>query len=430
MTNRPHPPRTNRAERLPTRSRRGGFAFAACILALACFASEYALGAKPQKPTPREAFEKVDPYTRGKTAALDRAGYVSLGPFPLTTGIKSSDVEETIGGAPMVWVETAHFRIGSTLANYTLQGDAREARRLKDELAQLKQRFERFAPPANKLDPWLRLHLAAWRLEALYDDLLKRIGLADEEFDRARSSELSPGLRGGRYLGMEHKFVVLLFEDDSSLARFGRRFCGEEVRIRGRWRLPGGAMGLAITAEGLRSIGFDLDAALTGFLVGDTAQMLLEGLNENVSAVPIWFLTGLSHVYSRGVDPRWTVAATGTLREFGDDSWKWEPRVARIVANDAGAGWSEMQSWRALEDITAQGHMLAWSRVTWLLQREPRELRTFVLAIAQPLPGEPEDRLRSLVDTRVREGVQSAFGRTLNELDDEWRAWVRKTQSR
>ncbi|MBI5364923.1 MAG: hypothetical protein HZA53_17225 [Planctomycetes bacterium] len=428
MTRSLKPLLTEPAGRPRRRARRGGLQFAACVLGL--FGLARALGAEPQKSTTREAVEKVDPYTRGKTAAFDRAGYVSLGPFPLTMGIKSADVEETIGGAPILWVETTHFRIGSTLATYTLQGDAREARRLKDELAQLKPRFERFAPPANKLDPWLRLHLAAWRVEALYDDLLKRIGLVDEEFDPERRSERPPGLGGGRYLGMEHKFVVLLFEDESSLARFGRRFFDVEAHIRGRWRLPGGAMGLAITAEGVRSLGFDLDAALTGLLVGDTAQMLIEGLNENVNAVPLWFLYGLSHFYSRGIDPRWTVSANGTLREFGDDSWKWEPRVARIVANDAGAGWSELQSWRVLEDVTAQGHMLAWSRVTWLLQHEPRELRTFVLAVARPLPGESEDQLRKLVDTRVREGVQTAFGRTLNELDADWRAWVLKTQPR
>lgn len=60
------------------------------------------------------------------------------------------------------------------------------------------------------------------------------------------------------------------------------------------------------------------------------------------------------------------------------------------------------------------------------LKRRPNELRTFLLAIAQPLPGIPEAELRALVDGRVRAGAETAFGSTLDALDLAWRAWVKK----
>ncbi|MBK7878695.1 MAG: hypothetical protein IPJ77_23810 [Planctomycetes bacterium] len=399
------------------------FVVAAAPLALAQGAKRSAA----QKPAARAATENVDPYTRGKREALDKAGYVAIGEFPLTQGLHTRDVEEALGNVPMRWVETEHFRIGSTLTTYGFQSDPQEERRLKDDLAQLKSRFERFSPPERKLDPWLRVHLAAWRVERLYADLLKRFGLVDEEFDPERTPERPPGIGTGRYLGMEHKFVVLLFEQDASLGRFCRRIGWAELQIYGRWRLPGGAMGIALSAEGVRGMNFDLDAALTSFLLGETAVMLLEGLNENLAAVPIWFRYGVSHAYAREFDPRWTLTATGTTREFGDDSWKWEPRVGRLVANDAACAWKAMSAWISTDQIRPQEHLVMWSRTSWLLKRKPSELRTFLLGVAQPLPGVPEAQRIELIDARTRESCSKAFGRTLEELDAEWRAWVAKT---
>ena len=80
------------------------------------------LRAAPQEK-PEEVFEKTDPYTRGAKDELARAGYESLGPFHWADGIETRDVEETCGVARILWVETAHFRLGSTLQAYERPSD-------------------------------------------------------------------------------------------------------------------------------------------------------------------------------------------------------------------------------------------------------------------------------------------------------------------
>jgi hypothetical protein len=217
---------------------------------------------------------------------------------------------------------------------------------------------------------------------------------------------------------------VLVFEDASGLARFGRLAANEEPEVRGRWRLPGGTMCLALSTEGVRALGYELDAALTAYLAGEVMILLLEGLNESLAAAPTWLRIGLAHVASREVDPRWGVGAYGTTREFGDESWKWEPRVQRIVAGKAGQPWSAMLDWTEPEAVGAQGHMLAWSRTLWLLEQPPADLKKLVLSVCKPLPAVPETQRRELVALRTAEGFQAAFGKSVEALDAEWRAAV------
>src|SRR5260221_3805982 len=121
----------------------------------------------PQQEKPEEVFEKTDPYTRGAKEELARAGYASLGPFHWADGIETQDIEETFGGLRVLWVETAHFKLGSTLPTYECPPDDLEKTRLKDELARLGKRLPRARREAAKLDPWLRLHLYAQPLDEL-----------------------------------------------------------------------------------------------------------------------------------------------------------------------------------------------------------------------------------------------------------------------
>ena len=60
------------------------------------------------------------------------------------------------------------------------------------------------------------MHLFAHRLEALYADFAQRAGV-DAAWLEQRDA--------GPHLGRDGKFVVLLFEQESHLGRYLRRFC-------------------------------------------------------------------------------------------------------------------------------------------------------------------------------------------------------------
>lgn len=383
----------------------------------------------PAADTRDEAFEKVDPYTKGGSAAMDRAGYVSFGPFLFAEGVKTQDIEEAIGTSTVIWIETAHFKLGSTLKTYKLRGDQKEAKRLREEFGRLEKRFDKFAPPRGKLDPWLRAHLFAQRLEELYTWFEQRFHLSDDEFDPTRRPKDSTTRTTGAYLGMPHKFTVLLLEKESSLVRFAKRFLDQEPKGYVRWRL-GGSMALAISADGVRGYGYELESAFTCMVLAEETHNLLDGYRDAWTACPMWFKYGLAHVVSRDIDERWTISALGTTREFGDDSWKWQPRVGRLLANGFVKGFEDLFGWTKWDEIKPQGHMLAWSRVEWLLDRKGCDRRVLLDELCVPLLNLPESERARHFAERSRAALQKATGAGLEALDLEWREYVAKNYAK
>src|SRR5687767_4535106 len=104
----------------------------------------------------------VDPYTQGDAAALRKAGYESLGPFPLGSGHDRRAVTELLGTEPLVWIEAAHLRIGCSLASLPLKNEEpwRDdwLARLRPELKRLAAKLPRVKTDVKELDPWLRAH--------------------------------------------------------------------------------------------------------------------------------------------------------------------------------------------------------------------------------------------------------------------------------
>src|SRR5262245_27769861 len=115
------------------RQRAGGLA-AGALLVLAAAASA-------QKSKPPEAPPAVDPYTRGEPEALARAGYRSFGPLRFGPS-NSQTIQSHLGDVPILWVETEHFCLGSSLEEYRPAKSA-EADELERELAELAKVLER-----------------------------------------------------------------------------------------------------------------------------------------------------------------------------------------------------------------------------------------------------------------------------------------------
>jgi len=365
-----------------------------------------------------EVFEKVDPYTRGDAKALEKLGYVQYGPFVLFDKVRTEEVEEALGKVQLLWLETAHFKIGSNLRLYRQVGDVKEDDKLEAELKRLKTRLPYFARlPKNKLDPWVRLHLFAQRLEDQYADFQRRFGLTDGPLDAAPGKEgFRPG--EGPLLGMQQKFVVLLTEKKSGSARFLKQFLNTETDHWQRWRTKDGAALLAISSEGLKDLNFTRESDLHATVASEMAMNFVECLGRGGVHPPQWFRAGLAHVYSRQVDERCSVSAVGTSSARDDEhSYNWPPRVYGLVFNKVAKPWPEMALQTKWEDLKAQGHLTAWSRVSWLLARKDTDLNALILGLTAPLgPGGDAERQEA--------ALKAATGRTTAEIDAEWRKFV------
>lgn len=380
-----------------------------------------------------EKFEKVDPYTRGQRKEIDRAGYVSLGPFPLAEGIKTGDVEEALGSIPVLWVETAHFKLGSTLATYRCVSDERERRMLHDETQRLARKIPQ-VHEESKLDPWLRLHLFAQRLEEEYADFESRFNLSDDEFSaKANPDPTRPDYMGpGPYLGQPMKFTVLLTQKSSQVARFAKRWLSQDDAPYYEAFLPGGSVFLGTSAEAVKNgMGTELDSGLHALVAAEVARNLCFAFRGSRARVPVWFAHGVAICYSRKVDERWSMFVQPTSPGVDDDSWHWEPRVSGLVANDFVPKWDDMFAWTPSTKLEPAQHMTAWSRVAWLMTLDKSKLHAFLMSASQDASsgGAAENQAGTLV-AHHKAALQTAFGKTPAELDQAWRKWVVRTYPR
>jgi len=366
-----------------------------------------------------EVFDEVDPYTGGEREKMRLLGYVAFGPFPWHGRDRTPDVEETMGGIPMLWVETAHFRIGSSLATYRIPADRAERARLKDELARLEERLGRLDAPRKELDPWLRLHLYAQRAEDAYAAFVRDFGLAPADFEQI-----------GPHLGNREKFLLLLCERKSEFGRYARTYLGVENDHSYRWGWQEDCMLFGANVEALRDGWAETEVRVLPFdsmlhcaVVAGLAANFAGGYRGKLTA-PQWFSAGLGHAYARRIDPRWLNSAGRRAGQRPDEDSEWEPRVRNLVKNRFFASTADMFGWQAYEDMDERDHLVAWSKLDYVLRGAEGDLPAFLAALcATTAPAEPGAD-RAVIASEQTAALRAGFQVTPAELDEAWAAWV------
>lgn len=401
---------------------------AVAVVALLLVAPSSSQGSNDSKD---EAFEAVDPYTCGDRAGIDRAGYVGLGPFPWWDGVRTTDVEEVIGRR-VLWVETAHFKIGSTLETYkTGKADLREAKRLKEELKRLEPKLTKFKPAAGKVDAWLRLHLYAQRIEEQYAGFSRTFSLTAADFSGENDVVPDDAPRGrGPYLGQARKSVVLLVEKQSHFGRIAARWFEPVPHQSTRQRLPGGGMLLLTCAELFAKSGYEQDGALHCLIASDLTFNFVDGFRDRGYWAPLWFKTGLAHIAARSVDEKLAIYAFPAARQHDTDAWKWEPRVLGLVTNDYVPKWSQMMEYTSWDQLTGPAHMCSWSRASWMLGQGDEQRKAWLIGIARPYHDLKADERARATQENERQIMLEIYAKTPEQMDAAWRSWVTETYKR
>jgi hypothetical protein len=357
---------------------------------------------------------------------MDRAGIASFGPFRWGDDLTSESIASLLG-EPLIWMETAHFRLGSTLEEIALPDDRIARKRLEGELARLRERLPGFKGKLKKIDPWLRLHLYAQRVEDLYAEFQSSFSLTDADFSASSSSAVG----AGAFLGMSDKFTVLLLQKGSTLARFTNTLCGEtwEASYRYYFSKTGGLfVGLAFDAldDGLRT-DLTFQYALTFLLT----ENLSDGFHGYAASGPTWWRTGLARWFARRVDERCLLYTAGKDEFMRDEEEaRWEPKVRARVENGASPSSAEMLAWEDPNTMEFSQHMMAWSRVDFVMHAEPAKRRAFLEALDGPVGAaspsadvEAEHFGRALVALGYESGGFAKF-------DHDWADWVLDTYAK
>lgn len=98
-----------------------------------------------------------------------------------------------------------------------------------------------------------------------------------------------------------------------------------------------------------------------------------------------------------------------------------------LVFNKAAKPWKDTLAWSQWDDLKAQGHLIAWSRVEWLLQRKDVKLRELLLALTGTLRDVPENERAAAVLARHEKAFQASIGKSLADAEAEWRQYVLKS---
>ena len=401
-----------------------------CALALGLLAGA-AAAQEPKLPKWR-----IDPYTKNKPEALAKAGYVSFGPFPFgnlgPNEATSTDIEKTLPFLQIHWIETQHFRLGIELPAFTLPEDLETRRKIRRELERLGEKLPGIDPKTRTLDPWLRAHLFAQRVEDIYDEFSKLAGVKDADFPQDPDKLLissGPYMGQGPFLGMKKKYLLLLFEKEASFLTYMRTYLGRDSHYGQRWHCKDvGCLLYTIATECDEGRFKNNDTALHCNVAFNVSQNLLDGFRHYSYDLPVWIREGLGHWFERRVDGKWNSfdQNEGSPADMKKEA-RWEPYVRGLLTNGGKyAPFTEAYGWRDFGNITFNDHTTIWSRVDFLMKFGPEKWRTFLFGIKGRVTREWVPDQTDLVGA-TRDALQQAYGFSALQFDEKWSEWVKAT---
>lgn len=368
-----------------------------------------------------EKFEEVDPYTQGDRDLEGKLGYTRVGHGPWHAGEDTHALQENMGGVDMIFVETEHFRIASSLTTYEIPNNREEREKIDAEFKRLKKKLGRFKPPKKKLDPWLRLHLYAQRAEDQYAEFCEEFSLVPADF--AKSTP---------YLGYPNKILLLVCQRKSEFGRYVRAYHATEQQYSYRTILRGDTFVVAANIESLME-GWETeeevpyDSMLHNQVVSVLIATMVDAYRENMFSAPRWFAYGLAHLHLRRVNPEWTAFDGRKSGQGTQEDWKWSPRVLKLVKNDFYATADKMFTWQEYGDLNTRDHMVAWSKVEFLMTALKGNHKGFLDDICGARGGFATKAEDTQAVDRQRQALQKNFDLTPEEFDEKWAKWVKKT---
>lgn len=378
---------------------------------------------------------RIDPYTKNKPDAMAKAGYLNFGPFRFGNladrPVESTNIADSLEWVQIRWLETAHFRIGLNLPEWPVPLDPPTRSKIRKELEELQQKLPGINPKTRVLDPWLRAHLIAHRLEKLYSETSTLFGVQDADFPTDATKVIpTPGARYlgyGPYLGMKDKFLVLAFEKCASHQAYMKAYLGRDSPEPQRWHFKETSSILVTLGCDSKDFPLKHDTALHCALAFNVSQNLLDGFRYYSYDLPVWIREGFGHWNWRRISPDWpsfdqNEGAIADIKMIA----RWEPYCRGLLGSDKYAAFPEAMAWRDFGKIKFNDHVAIWSRMDWLLSQGPEKWQKFLFLVKGRVDANWSVDQTDLIGA-TRQALQDAYGLSVLDLDRKWADWVRAT---
>jgi len=364
---------------------------------------------RAQQPAPTGL--AADPYD-----AAEGLGYRSVGPGWWSKNHGAGDVERSLGGWPLLWVETRHFRIGCGLVERPLPDDPHDREALRADLDKLRLLVPSVPAKVTQLDPWLQVHLLAFWLEGWHDALHEQLGAPPAALGLGPIDPENP-------LALEDRVGVLVLEREIDLRRYARAFAPECASGPVHHALSGmRVVGVCMQPPGqyLGSIPLRQHLAFHG------VQGLLRSAWGDRGDLPHWWERGVASWFQRRADARYNELPPSARRLLDVPSrWQWQERVAARVAHGIDPGSLEVFSWRGDGELDLTDAAMCWSRVGFLMESAPGGAGAFLAHCKQLEPTAFHGASAARVAFASRTALQAGYGLDPETFDQRWRAWVR-----
>ncbi len=372
-------------------------------------------GAKPNDPA-------GDPYTQNDPALLKAAGIVSLGGFDFgKSGQTTATIDEFMATSEIRWIETEHFKLGFGLGSYKVKLE--EKKKIIAELTRLKLVLPKVAPDTGILDPWLRTHMFAQRIEDIYQRFIVIIAGGSAAFADGSGTWTGQYAGEGPYLGMKQKYEILILQTEAAHVSFLLEHAGLRIKNTQRWHfIDRGAITVMMHAQQgkLRD-----DSALHGHVAFNLAHDLYDGLNHYSYDTPVWLHEGLAHFMEREIDPKYNSfdSGEGATADMTSKA-AWKPEVLKLITAGEAPRMAELMALKSYAELKLPHHYTTWSMIDYLETEKPKEFADFLWAVKKHYDerGMPTgDKLPDWVRTQFKEKLGMGYA----EFDEAWRQWCK-----
>ncbi|HEB52070.1 MAG TPA: hypothetical protein ENI87_02320 [bacterium] len=379
---------------------------------------------------------RIDPYTKNDPKKMAKAGYLNYGPFRFgnlaADPVQSTDIANTLSYLQILWVETEHFRIGQQLPQWQVPTDMATRRKIRAELTELKKKIPSINPKTRRLDPWLRLHLTAHRLEKLYQETLDLFGVKQNDFPTDASQVIvdpkATYMGYGPYMGMKDKFLVFVVEKEGPFRQYMKKYLGRDSKFPQRWHFTDSSSLIFTCSTESNDFPLKHDTALHCALYFNVSQNLLDGFRYYSYDLPVWIKEGFGHWNARRIDGKWSNfdQNEGSIADMKQLS-KWKPYARGMIANtNKYAPFPTVASWRDFGAISFNDHVMIFSRMDFLLSQGSAKWKKFLFGVKGRVDENWMPDQKNLVGA-TRRALKDAYGLTFLNFDDRWKAWVKKT---
>lgn len=409
-----------------------------------------------QPATAQRNKKQVDTVFEKHPEVMEELG-LSYGPFRFAHSNTEQVADELLISRDVLWLQTPHFRIGSTLKKWKIPVPERKAYRA--ELAEMQQTYPEIDPKVSTLDPWLRLHLYAWRMEKMYAEFLDHMGWTVEDFAKLPPEEIlakamedeftdtinqfeldrggqkrSPGFPQwvgmGQYLGEPHRFEIFMCEDESVWADFKLRYFGMKTTHPQRWNIKVDTTDAGLTQSRSRCMLFGISAKqakvrheqhMHNALRHNLAINFLDGYMLYLFDLPAWLREGYAHYMRRLNHKGYSFYDAGEgAAAIDKDLEEWAPAVRKLVKKDDAAGFATLARLNDYVDLDFESHLVVWSKIDFLITTDKEKFGKFVTMLKVQESG------AGMADAQ-RKAFKEVYGWTMRQADEKWKTWVLET---